>query len=134
MRAGSNFKNEGGQISQVRDVLINERFNFSGKYDYDAALLVLNRPFNLSYTLKPVNISTSKVDLINFELAFVLGWGNGTSGARGENLQYFDSMIYLGRFCEKYQGHISNTTFCAGRFIGGRNTCRVGLKYIFAFS
>lgn len=122
IRAGSTYKDEGGQVARV--VLISQHELYR-PVDHDISLLVLDRD------LKIDNVHT-KVAKINYgtletgQTLTVSGWGRlYENGPSPSNLQEVDVKVIDYNTCNKlYRGRLSEYMFCAGYIDGYYDSCQ----------
>ncbi|GJQ79569.1 hypothetical protein Trydic_g15354, partial [Trypoxylus dichotomus] len=120
--AGTNTLNSGGIIQQVCKIVIYPKFNDTGYYSNDIAMILVTRPFKYSSRIAPVAINCG-FPRTTYHVT-VIGWGGTSFNTHVSNkLLEFSSRTIPWRTCsEIYSGVISSTVTCIS-FLKGNGTC-----------
>ncbi|XP_052121865.1 proclotting enzyme-like, partial [Frankliniella occidentalis] len=112
------------QTFDVRDILVNERFN-SDAYTDDIALLYLDGEAEFSDWVWPICLPPPNMDLTG-QLATVIGWGTVYYGGPPSNvLMEVTLPIWSQEDCQQqFDQPILDTEICAGTEAGGRDSCQ----------
>lgn len=140
------------QCRDISKIVVHKRFSYSsGIPTNDIAIIKVAKPFFLTETFSPVNVSKSRaVDnepcrvgkwknrkqshhIHCFEISrllFTAGWGTLTEGINfaSENLMAVNISVIPTEICNgfgSYGGRIGKNTICAGSMGGGRDACQV---------
>nr|CAH7756162.1 unnamed protein product [Callosobruchus chinensis] len=128
VRAGSSFRNRGGQVIQVSRVYIHQNFSYA-TMDYDVSILELATDIQFSEAAAPVALIGRNLAYPQGTLAVISGWGTVREGALALPTRLRASAVPLvsRRSCFLiYRGRvrITNRMICAGLAVGGRDTCQ----------
>ncbi|XP_055632809.1 trypsin-2-like [Toxorhynchites rutilus septentrionalis] len=109
VRAGSSYRNQGGQIRSVSRVVVHEYNNLFIRNDFDFALLELESPLAPEDTTYPVPLTDRNDHHAPEDICFVAGWGRSES-SRGSVKPYPYAK------CQKFfiTAQITEAKICAG--------------------
>ncbi|CAG9768006.1 unnamed protein product [Ceutorhynchus assimilis] len=121
VRAGSDFKDSGGTITNITKIYVHPERSF---YDYDIAILVFQNPLTFSSTIQPVKLPTNNVILAPGIRGTISGFGDtynlqnkGSKVLRAAQVSVIDS-----EWCENqyqaFQISVTEMVFCAGAEMG----------------
>ncbi|GJQ80449.1 hypothetical protein Trydic_g12347 [Trypoxylus dichotomus] len=119
---GTSTLNSGGIIQQVCKIVIHPKFNDTGYYSNDIAMILVTRPFKYSSRIAPVAINCGFSRSI-YDVT-VVGWGRAWYNRPASNkLQEFSTQTMLWRICsEIYAGMVTSTVICTS-YRQGNGTC-----------
>lgn len=72
VRVGSSYLQRDGSVYRVAEAIIHEQYN-SNNYDFDIALLKLDRPLAYSIAVQPVQVATNRDGMMDNEMVQVSG-------------------------------------------------------------
>lgn len=91
--------------------------------DYDIALLKTSSPLNMNLAY-PIEVLTQNSLLRERTMITVTGWGRALGVSSTKVLQMVSVPIYNQKRCSgAYPGKITPRMFCAGYFLGGKDSC-----------
>ncbi|XP_053963178.1 trypsin beta-like [Anastrepha ludens] len=127
VRAGSAQYAYGGQLRTVQRIFRHEGYS-STTYNYDVALMQLERDLIYSKAVQPVQLAASNALLSGQAKLFVSGWGlTSETGYVSSVLNYVDVNVIRQETCVqnyKYVVPITAEMFCAGYSQGGKDSCQ----------
>ncbi|XP_018580076.1 trypsin-like [Anoplophora glabripennis] len=126
IRAGSSWRNEGGQVIPARKIILHELY-LRQTLDYDIALVQLVKPITIrgarAITLPPPDNNPP----IPGSMGVVTGWGLLWSGGPlADRLKIVSVPVVTMEICRSRYGQtvITERKFCAGYWlVGGKDSC-----------
>ncbi|PSN50128.1 Trypsin-1 [Blattella germanica] len=123
IRAGSTFKEQGGSIHEISEVIMHSEYS---NYDYDVAVLKVAQPFEYSDSVQP--IALADVAPKTGTPVIVTGWGDLQSGGPAPSqLQQIQVNIVDQEECDRdyvRYGGVTERMICAGVPEGGKDSCQ----------
>lgn len=74
VRIGSSMHNSGGQIINVRRIIVHPKFS-SRTVDHDISLLQLSETLNLTTKIQPISLPAANANIVDGTLCTTSGWG-----------------------------------------------------------
>lgn len=127
IRAGSTYRNSGGQIVQVKQIFQHPQFN-EDTYNYDISVLLLETPLDLAGIAKNIPLASTGTIIDSGIDSYVTGWGliDYHTRAQSNHLKYVVVPTISLQDCGNYYpGGLTDTMFCAGYQEGGKDACEV---------
>lgn len=125
IRAGSTSRSSGGQLIQVSEVITDRRYPGSSGFDYDVAILKLEKPLVFNNDVQAIRLAPAGYKVPDGEYVTVSGWGALSSGGGSpDNLYEVDAPAVNQDVCKNAYGSSSITErmICAG--VGGKDSCQ----------
>ncbi|XP_070509010.1 trypsin-like [Chironomus tepperi] len=114
VRAGSDLRSQGGQILQVRNIIIHPEYQRSGLYN-DVAVLKLSTQLRFSSKVMPIGLPPRGMSFRSGTPLLVSGWGALLwQGSSPERLQKVIVPYVPNDVCGRIYGNIRATSLCAG--------------------
>ncbi|XP_053692360.1 trypsin alpha-like [Sabethes cyaneus] len=127
LRAGSTYRNSGGVVNRVSQIISHPNFNVQYKMDYDHALLKAQSPFSFGNNIAAVRLADYGHPFYENEQCKVSGWGllraSGTDIPRNvQSVKIFlvERPVCESQFRPKYT--ITSRMICAGG--KGKDSCQ----------
>ncbi|XP_078264729.1 transmembrane protease serine 3 [Rhinoraja longicauda] len=113
---------------RVKRIIHHQRFR-SQSYDYDLALLKLERPLAFNDWIQPICLPNWGQDFPDGKACWISGWGLTSEGADEISLDLREAEVPLiannvCRHPDVYNKRISSRMICAGYLHGGIDTCQ----------
>lgn len=124
IRAGSTSKSTGGQLIQVSEVFVDERYPGSSGFDYDVAIMKLVEPLIFSDDVIRIALTPKGYIVPDGYPLFVSGWGALSSGGGSpDNLYEVEATSVNQDACINAYGSdsITDRMICAG--VSGMDSC-----------
>jgi hypothetical protein len=86
LRVGSTFKDYGGKIIEIADVIVHPRFD-SIKYTNDFALLIFKEPLEFDENIQPIQLPFDFEKILPGTKCLVSGWGKMENDERPQELR-----------------------------------------------
>jgi len=113
---------DSGEVINVKRIITHPSYN-SGTYDYDVALLELER----ASTMTPISVRTSSASMAQ-ETGTVMGWGVTNPNddySVSSVLRQVSMPIVSDQVCQSvYTSSLTDRMFCAGLSSGGKDSCQ----------
>ncbi|KAH1009182.1 hypothetical protein HUJ04_001578 [Dendroctonus ponderosae] len=129
IRAGSSLKDSGGEIVNIRKVLLHPK-RTTRLYEYDIAILELERPVKFKSTIQPVQLPDNDALIVPGINGMISGFGDTyTAENTGSRvLRVAQVSVQNLKSCEKsyslYGIPITSSVFCAGSPQGTKDSCQ----------
>ncbi|KAJ9596142.1 hypothetical protein L9F63_027233, partial [Diploptera punctata] len=124
VRVGSSFRQQGGSVHQISQIIMHPIYN--NDYDYDVALLRMSTPFVYSNAVQPISMTT--VAPSAGTAVVVTGWGALFAGGYSPSqLQQVQVNIVDQQECNRnyrLYGGVTDRMICAGVSQGGKDACQ----------
>ncbi|KAJ9598923.1 hypothetical protein L9F63_026545 [Diploptera punctata] len=123
VRVGSSFREQGGSVHQISQMIMHPIYNIDD--DYDIALLRMSTPFVYSNAVQPISMTT--VAPSAGTAVVVTGWGALLSGHSPSQLQQVQVNIVDQQECNRIYrlyGGVTDRMICAGVSQGGKDACQ----------
>ncbi|XP_016957760.1 trypsin 3A1 [Drosophila biarmipes] len=129
IRAGSTDWSKGGSYIQVHRIIPHPKFHEPTRMNNDIAIVQLQQPLVYSREIQPIGLATSEDRIQPAAQLFVSGWGSkAISQMQSEKrLRYTVVQLRDQDQCARNYfgaGSVTNTMFCAGTQVGGRDSCQ----------
>jgi trypsin len=128
IRAGSSFKSSGGLVVKVQNIIVHPKYTGKPSYDYDYALLILNKVGDRDFpdVVRHAKLPAKDDKIEVGQLMQVAGWGYiSMKIEEPEQLQLAKVPIYDTDECKKAygRGNITERMICAGYSEGKIDSC-----------
>lgn len=108
IRAGSVFREKGGQVVNVKQAFLHELYKITP--DHDFALLQLERPLELNRATKTIQLPEKNFEIKEGESVFVAGWGKlGENGLLSRRLMGVTLKVFNTKKCVKIYDNLQDT-------------------------
>uniref|UniRef100_A0A1B6HVA2 Peptidase S1 domain-containing protein n=1 Tax=Homalodisca liturata TaxID=320908 RepID=A0A1B6HVA2_9HEMI len=109
-RVGSTDSEDGGQTFTAAKLVVHE--NYTGSWDYDIAVVKLNKPIKFSKNAKPIKLGTKSLKAAT--KAVIAGWGpSSQSETKSTTLLTAKVTVYDRKKCEKaYPSDLTPRLMC----------------------
>nr|CAI5862571.1 unnamed protein product [Callosobruchus analis] len=124
IRVGSSYRDKDGEVLSITKIFIHPDFD-AVTYNYDISIIQLSSPLDFGPGVRKVGLPSEGTTIPDGLAASATGWGKlYDEGPLADVLQEVDLPTITKSSCEKYyEGHLTDTMFCAGFDQGGKDTC-----------
>lgn len=125
IRAGSSFRESGGQVINVTTIIRHPKWNAEIQTDYDIAVLVLEQFLEMGCGVQAIAMAPKCLELPPGTDCIVSGWESGSDGSDPIQLQAVHIPIISQQDCKNaYVGYdIPDRMICAGFKNGNNDYC-----------
>ncbi|XP_069681245.1 trypsin-7-like [Periplaneta americana] len=119
VRAGTSHKHEEGTVRKVHKIVVHRKFH---NFDFDVALLKVEKPFHFDKSVQQIAMASTVPDVGT--CVTVSGWGYLELGGHSPlNLHHVEILIIDHRQCASSYHDLTPQMICAGWPRGGRDSC-----------
>lgn len=142
VRAGSNHRNEGGQLVRATKAIPHPKFGVPSFANNDVGILKLATPLEFNENVQPIGLASSNFQVHGGQHVQVSGWGSLIESifpVAPERLQWVTIPVVDWRECKRIidetewddqeaeAPEITEAMFCAGE--GGKGSCQVLIEF-----
>ncbi|EDX07928.1 trypsin 3A1 [Drosophila simulans] len=129
IRAGSSDWTKGGSYVRVKQIIPHPKFHDPTRMNNDIAIVQLQQPLVYSQNIRPISLATNKDIITPTAQLFVSGWGSTSISQMQPEKRLRYTVVHLrdqNQCARNYfgAGTVTNTMFCAGTQVGGRDSCQ----------
>lgn len=128
LRVGSRFKDSGGQLITVDELVIHPNF-YQPKLSYDFAIMKLSEKIEFTEDCHPIRLPKENQKVADELKCTVSGWGMNEKNEKPRELQSVEVFTVNSKTCQKNYNttrvkfRISESMLCAGNEEGGKDAC-----------
>ncbi|XP_016930530.3 trypsin 3A1 [Drosophila suzukii] len=129
VRAGSTDWSNGGSYIRVQRIIPHPKFHEPTRMNNDIAIVQLQQPLVYSREIQPISLASSLDQIKPTAQLFVSGWGStAITQVQSEKRLRYTVVQQMDQYqCARNYfaaGTVTNTMFCAGTQMGGRDSCQ----------